>query len=441
MNNAVSDARGSIVPKVLLADTNRWALAARLAVALAESGCEVYAICPAPHHALMKTRAVRRVFRYGALRPVEAIEAAIEAVHPDLVVPSCDRSAEHLHELYAKLKARNANHSPTLELIERSLGWPGSYSIVSSRFDLLSIAGQEGVRIPTTHKVESAQELNALQGQETMPWVLKANGTWGGVGVRVIHSAAEIEPAWRELTRVSRFTRAIKRLTVNRDPFLMRTWWRHVKREIIVQSYVQGRPANCTVFACEGKVLAMIGVEVVNSEGATGPASIVRVVENDQMRFAAAKIASRLKLSGFFGLDFMIEEGTDHVYLIEMNPRLTPPCHLRLGKGRDLVGALWALLTSQPIAQSMPVTDRDLIAYHPRAVAGKSGMDAKCYVDMPHGEPELERELLNPFPDRTLLFRLAQRMVRARAIDRDFDVSTNAHRGQLKASGLPQDLP
>ena len=40
---------------VLLTDTNRWALAARLAIGLADSGCEVAAICPFPSHALMKT--------------------------------------------------------------------------------------------------------------------------------------------------------------------------------------------------------------------------------------------------------------------------------------------------------------------------------------------------------------------------------------------------
>jgi hypothetical protein len=388
----------------------------------------------------MSTQAVKRVFVYGALRPIESLEAAIDTVNPDVVIPSCDRSAEHLHELYEKLKSEGPKAAEKLALLERSLGWPGSYPVVSSRFELLAIAGEEGVRTPSTHQMESLRDLTTLQSREPLPWVMKANGTWGGVGVRVVRSGSEIEPAWHELTRVSRFTRALKRLTVNRDPFLMRSWWRHVEPKIIVQSYVQGRPANCTVFAWEGKVLAMIGVEVVNSEGSTGPASVVRVVENDQMRFAATKIAARLKLSGFFGLDFMIEEGTELLYLIEMNPRLTPPCHLRLGKGRDLVGALWAQLAGQPIPESVPATRYDLIAYHPKAVAGKNGLDAKCYVDVPTGEPGLARELLNPFPDRTLLFRLAQRLARARAPEKEFDAA-GSPRGQLKASGLPQDLP
>src|ERR1700753_164167 len=99
MNNHKLDNAKSANSKVLLTDTNRWALAARLAIGLADSGCEVSAISPFPNHALMKTSAVRRVFRYSALRPLDSLRAAIEAFDPDIIVPSCDRSVAHLHEL------------------------------------------------------------------------------------------------------------------------------------------------------------------------------------------------------------------------------------------------------------------------------------------------------------------------------------------------------
>ena len=137
-----------------------------------------------------------------------------------------------------------------------------------------------------------------------------------------------------------------------------------------MQSFVHGRPGNCTVFAWKGRVLALIAVEVVRSDGATGPASIVRIVDNKEMRFAAERVAARLKLSGFFGLDFMIENGSNAVYLIEMNPRLAPPCYLRLGKGSDLPGAFWAQLTAQPLPDHRAVTQNEMIAYLPQALKG-----------------------------------------------------------------------
>ena len=418
--------------KVLLTDTNRWDLAARLAIGLNEAGCQVAAICPARGHALLKARAVKRTFRYSGLRPIESLKAAIEAVDPDVVVPSCDRSVEHLHELYLREKSRGAAGSRIVNLIERSLGLPESYPIVSSRNDLLTIAREEGVRVPRTSRICSPEDLRNWQTEEPFPWVIKADGTWGGVGVRVVQSAEEAARACGELAQISRFSRAIKRLVVNRDPFLMRPWWNRLERKIIVQSYVPGRPANCTVFSWKGRVLALIGVEVVRSDGATGPASIVRIVDNPEMRFAAERIASRLGLSGFFGLDFMVENGSGAVHLIEMNPRLAPPCYLRLGKGSDLPGALWAQLEGQPLPEHPPVTQNDMIAYLPQALKGNDDILSRCYQDIPQNEPDLLKELLNPFPDRTLLFRLVQHFARKHATAGGPEASSTSVHDNLK---------
>jgi hypothetical protein len=407
MNEQRSTDSGPASPKVLLTDTNRWALPARLAVALAECGCEVTAICPAPNHALMRTRAVQRTFRYSAFRPLESLEAAIKAVNPDIVVPACDRSVGHLHELYLRSKAQGSAETKTVELIERSLGAPASYNIVSSRYNLLTIARELGILVPDTAQISSRQELNEWSKRKSLPWVIKADGTWGGVGVRVVQSAEKIEPSWKELTQIPRFSRALKRMAVNRDSFLFRTWWKRIEHPMVVQSYVDGRPANCTAFADQGRVLAIISVEVVRSEGSTGPASIVRVVENPQMRLAAEKLAFGLGLSGFFGLDFMIDQRSHAAYLIEMNPRLTPPCYLRLGKGRDLVGATWAQLTGRPIPEHPSATEKELIAYQPQRLYDRE-IESTYFQEVPHEERELIRELLDPYPDRTLLFRLVQ---------------------------------
>jgi carbamoylphosphate synthase large subunit len=399
--------------KVLLTDTNRWALAARLAVGLAESGCQVSAICPAPSHALMKTRAVEKTFRYSSLRPLESLKAAIESADPDIIVPSCDRSVEHLHELYLWAKTRGSAGAKMATLIEHSLGSPESYAIVSSRYGLLNLAREEGIHVPRTSLLANPKDLDAWQASEPLPWVSKADGTWGGSGVRVIQSAGQAKNSLKELAQISRFSRAIKRLFVNRDAFLLRSWWNRSKRTIILQSYIHGRPANCTVVSWKGRVLAAIGVEVVCSEGMTGPASIVRVIDNPQMKAAAEKIAFRLGLSGFFGLDFMIEEGTGDAFLIEMNPRITPPCHLRLDKGRNLAGALWAQLTGNSLPEIPAATRSEMIAYFPQLLKTDQDVLQHCFQDIPKDEPELVQELLSPFPDRTFLFRLVQWLSRS----------------------------
>jgi hypothetical protein len=157
----------------------------------------------------------------------------------------------------------------------------------------------------------------------------------------------------------------------------------------------------------QGKLLAGIAVEVVQAQGPTEPAIVVRVVEGAEMLRAAQVLALRLKLSGFFGLDFMIEENTELPYLIEMNPRCTPPCPIPLGRGRDLVAALWAQLLNEPLNERKSVTNKTRITYFPRNGGGNDGAQAipldTTYYDLPEGEPQLVEELLHPWSARSLL--------------------------------------
>ena len=398
--------------KVLLTDTNRWTLSARLGISLAQAGFDVAAVCPYPHHPLRKTRALHRFFPYDGFHPVESIASAITAFEPHLVIPACDRSVAHLHELYSLSRSGNNKWRRFSEVIERSLGDPQSYASVSSRFQLLDIARNAGVRVPRMCQVDSVEEFEEWQEAEPYPWMLKANGTWGGGGVRTIQAEGEVNAAVAELCDLYRFRRALKRMVVNRDRFWLHSWWTRTRSSLIAQAYIPGRPANCSVVAWKGRILAGIAVEVVASNQPTGPASIVRLLENSEMITVAQRIASKLGLSGFFGLDFMIDEKSGDAYLIEMNPRVTPPSHLRLDAPRDLAGALWSELTGEPLPAHSPATSKNLVAYFPQSIEIKESTLQDCYVDVPVNEPELVSELLRPYPDRTLLYRIIHRLTR-----------------------------
>jgi predicted ATP-grasp superfamily ATP-dependent carboligase len=104
-----------------------------------------------------------------------------------------------------------------------------------------------------------------------------------------------------------------------------------------------------------------------------------------------------LSLSGFFGLDFVIEDATGATYLIEMNPRCTPLTHLRLGVARDMIGALSAQLTGKPLSEPVSITQNKLIAYFPQALLRNREFLSSSYHDVPETEPELIQELCRPF--------------------------------------------
>jgi hypothetical protein len=395
-----------VAVRVLLTDTSRWSVSARLAIAFVRAGCEVFALCPSNRHPIRYATGVAGLFPYSSVRPLNWVESAIVESRPDIIIPCDERGVRHLHELYARVSTSGGPRTQIAELIKLSLGSPDSYDIVSSRYELLRIAREEGIRTPDTAKMNEADDLELWQRQETLPWVLKADCTYGGAGVEIIRLEGEIPESFSRLKGLYRTKRVLKRLVFNRDPFWLRPWWRGIQPTITAQAYIDGRPANCAVLSWKGKVLAGIAVEVLSSTGQTGPATVVRVIDNPEMMNAAAVLARRLSLSGFFGLDFMLENSTGAAHLIEMNPRCTTLCHLQLGKGRNMVGALVAQLSGRPLVDSPAVTENGTIAYFPQAWTSNDQLLPSSFHDIPQNEPELVEELLRPWPDRTLLYRL-----------------------------------
>lgn len=381
-----------------------------MAIELSKAGCSVSAVCLAGRHPLRKTSAVDRALPYGALRPEASLVAAIEATRPEIIIPCDDRAVLHLHQLHAQARTSGAAGANVAALIEHSLGSPESYPIVSARYRVLETAREEGCRVPESQPIHTLDDLRLWRAKHPLPWVLKADRTWGGGGVKV---ARTLEQAERFFTRIPRFfgtALAVKRMIVNRDPFWLLPSFSYKMPGIIVQSHIAGRPANCAVVCRKGKVLAGIAAEVVSVSEPMGPAAVVRIVDNAEMMLTAERIARRLGLSGFFGLDFMIDDENGASYLIEMNPRCTPLCHLRLGQGKDMIGALWSQLSGQPLEAAPSVTQNDLIAYFPQAWHGKSEYLEMGFQDIPHGESDLIRELYESWPDRSLLARVAKRL-------------------------------
>ena len=377
--------------KILLTTTTKWPNAPQLMIELLRAGHAVSILCP-NNHPSVKIRCAHDTFLYARFGPLESLAKAIEATKPDIVIPCDDLAVRHLHQLHSSKRARSASEVDIPALIVRSLGHPESYSIVDSRYMLLKIARDEGILTPETTAISGLQDLHQLLAYQPFPWVLKVDGSTGGGGVRIAATLAEAGDYFADLRRSIGLSRFTRRLTVNRDAFLPMRWPDVVAA--ITQPFIHGRPANCAVVCWNGEVLAGVGCEVVSEQLSLGPASVVRLVDNSDMMDAAAKIARRLSLSGFFGLDFIVEEETGSTFLIEINPRCTQHCHLRLGKGRDMIGALSAVLKGKRPSEQAPITQNNLIAYFPQALLRGSNFLSSSYHDVPLDEPELIQELL-----------------------------------------------
>lgn len=389
-------ARSGSGPTVLLAATDRWYPTARMAMALANAGCVVDAVCPSGHPMSM-TRAVRHMREYNGLAPIMSFARAIHATNPDLVIPGDDLATWHLHELYAREKKRCAEGSRVCQLIERSLGSAENFQVVRARNAFMDVASQESIRVPQTEVIQNHDDLLNWIAKTGFPIVLKANGTSGGDGVKVVHTVEEAERAFRKLHAPPLAARALKRAVVDRDLTLI--WPSVLRRRPVVnaQTFIAGHEATSAMVCWEGKVLASLHFEVVQKMGSTGHATVMRRIDHPEMTSAAEKIARRLKLSGFHGLDFMLEDETGNAYLIEINPRTTQVGHLVFGPGHDLPAALYAAVSSQEITPAPKITESDTIALFPQEWKRDpaSSFLISAYHDVPWSEPAMVTSCVN----------------------------------------------
>jgi len=398
-------------PRILLAATLRWPLAARLAIAFNKLGCEVQAWCPRGHP-LEKTHAVARIHAGSALAPLRSLRAAIRLAVPDFVIPCDDDAAIHLNRLHE----RNGDIA-LRALIERSLGVPASCSFATTRGQLMLLALAAGVRVPETRQIGSSTELDAWCAQHRFPAVLKLDRSWGGLGVTVVRDRAQARKAWRRALHPSPL-RALSHLVLRRDPSYLLRWLNRARPGITLQAFVDGRPANRAVACWRGEVLAGISVVALQTQTPNGPATVVRVVDHPEMAEAARRLVRALGLSGLCGLDFVVEPATGAAWLIEVNPRATPISHLPLGSGRDLPAALHACLRDEPAPASACAIRGDGIAMFP----GEWCRDPlsphlrSAFHDVPWAEIDLVRDCVDlPWDERGLVARLRARLAPGRA--------------------------
>jgi hypothetical protein len=377
-------------PKVLLATTYCWYPTARLAMALANAGFAVDALCPR-RHPLTKTRVAGKVHPYNGLAPLRSLSTAIADSEPELIVSGDDLTTRHLHRLYDRERQDGKAGSPICALIERSLGSTESFPAVYARAAFMKLAEEEGIRVPKTEVIENFDGFKDWIIQNGFPAVLKANATSGGDGVRIVRTVEDAERAFRFLQAPPRFLRAAKHALVDDDFTLIGPALRRDKFVVNAQAFVDGREATSTVACWQGKVLAALHFEVINKTGSVGHATVVRLIENPEMSVAVEKVVGRLNLSGVHGFDFMLEERTGNAYLIEINPRATQVGHLTLGPGRDLPAALYAALSGEAVEPAPKVTEKDTIALFPQEWIrdSESPFLRSAYHDVPWEEPEL----------------------------------------------------
>ncbi|HEY3850704.1 MAG TPA: ATP-grasp domain-containing protein [Steroidobacteraceae bacterium] len=388
--------------RLLIVAAKWWPLSARLAIALIRHGCRLSALCP-KGHPLSHIGGLERVLRYRGTQSLSCLSRTLHDLKPELVIPCDDGVVAQLHALHAQ-------DPTTRPLIERSLGDPQSFPTTTNRYRLLEIAAELGILIPEMRRARTADDLVSWHQQVAPAAVLKIDGECGGNGVRICGSLAESLSAWQALTARPSLAAAWKRLIINRDPLALWAQRNGKPMEVTIQRVIRGRPAN-SMFACRnGELLSLVSVAVLASDGPTGAATVIQRIDHPAMEHAAKLLASRLRLTGFYGLDYMMDSASETPYLIEMNPRCTQLGHFRFGARPSLAGAFLANLRGESPSAEGDALPLDTVALFPQALNalnGETHSACQSYLDVPWDEPRLTQELKKQaWPERRWLSRL-----------------------------------
>ena len=376
-------------PRILLVTTVNWPSSARLAGAFAGVGAHVEALFP-PGHVKGKSRFVQGRHFYSPYFPQASLTAALARSRPDLVVPCDDRALEMLRTLYAQTPSK-----AVAGLIERSLGNIASYRTLTARSDFIDSARALGIVAPVTVPVTSEQDLQFELSRLGYPAVLKADRSWGGDGVAIVRNAEQASRAYQKLSTAPSRLRSLVRALHRHDAHFLRDALHPPRNAVSLQRFVAGTPAT-SAFACwKGRVLATIHMDVLESQGATGPASVMRRSHCPQMEQAAVRIAERFGLSGLHGLDF-VRDAAGQPHLIEINPRATQSSAFALGPGHDLAAALSACVSPSVSGARPAATTNPVIALFPQEWRRNPQSDwlHTAHLDVPWDDPDVLRACL-----------------------------------------------
>ena len=386
---------GRTKPLVLIVTAYRWTSSARIGMSFAEAGWTVEAVCPRGH-IVETTRAISRFHDCRFFAIANSIRRAISSAKPDLVVPCDDLVAGCLRHL-CDFDSPSPASDELRALLTRSLGDPACYGIFDSRIRVTDLAREEGVAVPETAVVRSIADLEAWVAHHELPGVLKVDGSSGGHGVRLVSTLYEARSTFAALSTPTGFLRAVKRAVVDGNESFLMPSLKRIQPSITLQSHIVGDEATCTCACWQGKVLACVTLRIIKTSGRAGASTVVQVFDDPNILQAVERLSRRLRISGLYGFDFIIQKESRQPFLIEINPRATQTMHLRTDTGSPAFALRFAV-TGEGASPAPLYKNGDTIALFPQEWLRdpESDLLRTAHPDVPWNEPEFVRACLRP---------------------------------------------
>ncbi|RFC40805.1 MAG: Carbamoyl-phosphate synthase L chain, ATP binding domain [Candidatus Nitrotoga sp. CP45] len=371
---------------LLVSTATKWVSAARMPSALSRAGFEVALLAPRGSLA-EKSRYLAKIGYLAAnattLDWVFAFAAMVKATSPCLVVPCDDTAVRLLHMLALSPppEIKPGIYRELCALVRESLGNPEYFCTSVDKARLPAAAEALGVRVPPYAIAASVDEAQAFAAIRGYPVVLKRSHGAAGEWVAIVSDPIELARTY------ARFA-AAKTIDFEGGG----------DASILVQAHVVGKVFAQAMTAWQGAVLAGFVREKLVTHSPLGPATVARCVRMPEIRRFSDQLAIGLGMSGFFGLEYIVDADTGEAYLLEINRRATPATHLGGMIDIDLCAALYSAVNGQPQSgrRDLDPGEEHLITHFPQEWLRdpKSRYLRDFRIDAPWDEPEVMEALL-----------------------------------------------
>jgi len=366
---------------LLVTTATKWLAPAQMPSALRRAGFEVSLLAPRDSLA-EKSRYLAKIEHLETdatqLDWVQAFAATVEATSPRLVVP-CDDTAVRLLHMLALSQPPDMPAATYLELavlVRASLGNPEHFRTSVDKVRLPQAAEALGVRVPPYALVASLSEAQSFAASCGYPVVLKRGHGAAGEWVAIVSQPIELPETY------ARFAAATP-LSLEGE----------TDSRILIQAHISGPVFSQAMTAWEGKVLAGFVREKLITHPPLGPATVVRCLHAPEIRRFSDQLAIGLGMSGFFGLEYIVDARTGETHLLEINRRATPATHVGGMIGVDLCAALYAAINGGPqsVRGDLAAGEEHLIAHFPQEWLRdpQSRYLRDFRVDAPWDDPEV----------------------------------------------------
>ncbi|NLL88620.1 MAG: ATP-grasp domain-containing protein [Firmicutes bacterium] len=185
-----------------------------------------------------------------------------------------------------------------------------------------------GVRTPHTEAPDSVQDGFKLLEELHSPVVVKLRVACNAHGQKIV---TELDSAAWEYAQI------VKKYQLEEEPPL-------------IQQYIKGSLISTVNLAVNGEVKGNVAFRALRTVPTSGGTSTYRItVDSPEAELFDARIIKHLNWTGFISFDYMEDEATGQVFLIDCNPRIAPGVILGYYAGVDLIGAFVDLINGKEI--------------------------------------------------------------------------------------------